>query len=444
MKNSLVCALVLAAVIQSPASAVPLDAARMDEVVQSYTDSGKFMGAVLVARDGQALLDKGYGYANLEWQVANTPDTRFRLGSLTKQFTAATILLLQERGQLRLSDPVRTYLPDAPAAWDGITVQSLLNQTSGIPEYTDQPDFPMTLPLAPDRLMATFASKPLRFQPGTQWAYSNANYVVLGRIIEKVSGQTYAAFIQKNIFDPLGMKDSGYDAPGPLLAHRAAGYTPGKGGPRNADYVDMSLPYAAGGLYSTTHDLLAWEQALFGGKLLAPASLKAMTTPFKADYGLGVAITTVDGHTQVQHAGAIQGFSTDMAYFPDEHLAIIVLGNLNGDAPSAIRGQIAAVAHGQKVVLVTDHKEVPIRPELLDDYVGTYVLTIGATIVITKENGRLMAQMSGGKTVRIFPESDTVFFLKVADAQIEFGKDAKGARYLILHRGGQAIKGVRK
>jgi CubicO group peptidase (beta-lactamase class C family) len=218
------------------------------------------MGSILVERNDQILLDKGYGYANLEWQVPNSPDTKFRLGSITKQFTAACILLLEERGKLKTNDLVKNYLPDAPAAWDHITIYNLLTDTSGIPNFTEFPDYHASVatPTTPEQLVARFRDKPLDFQPGENWRYSNSNYVLLGYLIEKITGQRYQDFVEKNIFKPLGMQNSGYDSNTAIIPHRAGGYSPGSNGPVNAGYVDMSIPFSAGALYSTTHDLLRW------------------------------------------------------------------------------------------------------------------------------------------------------------------------------------------
>ncbi|HEY6230679.1 MAG TPA: serine hydrolase domain-containing protein, partial [Pyrinomonadaceae bacterium] len=244
-------------------------ATRMEQIVQAYVP-GKFMGTVLVAQDGKIVLDKGYGFANLEWDIPNTPRTKFRLGSLTKQFTAASILLLEERGKLKIEDPVKKYMPDAPAAWDKITIFHLLTHTSGIPSFTGFADYRSreAEAITPEKLVEWFRDKPLEFEPGTKWNYSNSGYVLLGYLIEKISGQSYAEFVQQNIFTPLGMKDSGYDSNSAIIAHRAAGYTPGNSGPVNAGFVHMSIPFSAGALYSTTEDLLRWEQGLFGGKVL--------------------------------------------------------------------------------------------------------------------------------------------------------------------------------
>src|SRR5437879_1020442 len=185
--------------------------ARMEQVVQSFVKDKQFMGAVLVARENEVLLDKGYGFANLEWNIPDSPKTKFRLGSITKQFTAASILLLEERGKLKVNDPVKKYLPDAPAVWNKVTVFHLLTHTSGIPSFTGFPDYQPTeaIPSPAEKTVARFRDKPLDFQPGEKWSYSNSGYVLLGYLIEKISGQSYEKFVQQNIFTPLGMKDSG-------------------------------------------------------------------------------------------------------------------------------------------------------------------------------------------------------------------------------------------
>jgi CubicO group peptidase (beta-lactamase class C family) len=290
---------------------------RMEQVIQSYVDGKKFMGTVLVAQNGKILLDKGYGSANLEWNIPDSPSTKFRIGSMTKQFTAAAILLLEERGKLKTDDLIKKYMPDAPAAWDKITIFNLLTHTSGIPSFTSFPDYRSTevTPTTPEKLVERFRDKPLDFQPGEKWDYSNSGYVLLGYLLEKISGQTYKEFIQENIFKPLGMNDSGYDSNSAIIPHRASGYTPTPNGPVNAGYIDMTIPFSAGALYSTTDDLLRWEQGLFGGKVLSAASLKKMTTPFKNDYAFGLGVRSDKGHTVIEHGGGIEGFNTQMSYF---------------------------------------------------------------------------------------------------------------------------------
>ncbi len=421
--------------------------ARMEEVVQSYVSGKQFMGSVLVARDQTILFDKGYGFANLEWNVANTPTTKFRLGSVTKQFTAVSILLLEERGKLKVDDPVKKYMADAPAAWDKVTIYNLLTHTSGIPSFTGFPDYASTEAIAttPEKLVARFRDKPLEFQPGEKWNYSNSGYVLLGYLIEKISGETYEKFVQENIFTPLGMKDSGYDSNSAIILRRASGYSPSANGPVNTGYIDMSIPFSAGSLYSTTEDLLRWEQGLFGGKVLSAASLQKMTTPFKHDYACGLGVSDVKGHKLIEHGGGIEGFNTQLSYYPDDKLTVVVLGNLNGSAPGEIAARMAAVIHGEKVVLPTERKEITVPAKILAEYVGSYELAPDFILVVTLEGDRLMTQATGQGKIPIFAESETTFFPKVVDAEIEFFKNEKGqVTHLVLHQGGHDTKGVRK
>ena len=420
---------------------------RMDQVVQSYVSARQFMGAVLVARGDKILLNRGYGFANLEWSIPDSPSTKFRLGSITKQFTAASILLLEERGKLKTDDPVKQYLPDAPAAWDKVTIFNLLTHTSGIPSFTSFPDYRSTeaMPTTSEQLVARFRDKPLNFQPGESWEYSNSGYALLGYLIEKISGNSYKDFVQENLFTPLGMKNSGYDLNAPIIVRRAEGYSPGPNGPENAGYIDMSIPFSAGALYSTTGDLLRWEQGLFGGKVLSPASLKKMTTPFKNDYACGLAVHAANGHSVIEHGGGIEGFNTQLSFYPDDKLIVIVLANLNGGAPSDIAAKLASLAHGEKVILTSERKEITVPTDILMRYVGTYVMTPTMNNVITLENGHLMTQLGNQPKFPLFAESETTFFLKVVDAQVEFSKDDKGAfTILTIHQGGRDTKGLKQ
>ena len=328
----------------------------MEQVVQTYVRDKTFMGAVLVARGSDVILSNGYGFANLEWEVPNTPTTKFRLGSITKQFTAASILLLEERGKLRLDDPIKKHVPDAPVAWDAITIFNLLTHSSGIPNFTSLPAY-KTLKLEDTPVAKTIVAvrdRPLDFVPGEKMSYSNSGYLVLGHIIERVTGASYEKFVSDNVFTPLGMKDSGYDSNTVLIPRRAAGYMPSASGPVNAGFVHMSIPHAAGALYSTTEDLLRWQQGLFGGKLISAASLAKMTTPFKDDYGFGVVVRTSNGRKVVQHGGGIDGFNTFLAYYPDTRVTVAVLANLNGESPNQISTKLADLAHGSAVQLTSE------------------------------------------------------------------------------------------
>src|SRR5436190_7940533 len=422
------------------------DTARMDEIVQSYVRDKTYMGTVLVARGGDVMLSKGYGSANLEWDVPNTPATKFRLGSITKQFTAASILLLEERGKLKLEDPVKKYIPDAPAAWDTITIFHLLTHTSGIPNFTSLPEY-KSLQLAESpvaRTIATVRDKPLDFVPGEKMSYSNSGYLVLGYVIERITGTSYGSFVTDNIFKPLGMKDSGYDSNTAIIPRRAAGYMPSPAGPVNAGFVHMSIPHAAGALYSTTEDLLRWEQGLFGGHLISPASLAKMTTPFKSDYALGVMVQTASGRKAVQHGGGIDGFNTYLAYYPETKLTVAVLANINGEAPSQIAAKLADVAFGRAVQTTSERKEIPLPVATLSKYVGTYELAAGVNMMIRLAGDHLTTQLTGQQQIPIFAESETKFFLKVVDAQVEFFTDPGGAvTHAVMYQNGRERKVLR-
>jgi CubicO group peptidase (beta-lactamase class C family) len=239
------------AFVSLPLAASAQDVERMRDVVRRYVDDQTFMGTVLVARDGEVLLSEGFGFANLEWKIPNTPVTKFRLGSVTKQFTAAAVLLLAERGKLSLDDSVKKHWPDAPSSWESVTFFHLLTHTAGIPNMAALPNFAtyrlMPSPVA--RTVALLKDRPLEFAPGAQMRYSNSGYVLLGYLIESISGQSYAAFLRDNIFTPLGMMDTGYDVHAEIIERRAIGYVAATGGFANAAYVDMTIPHAAGALY---------------------------------------------------------------------------------------------------------------------------------------------------------------------------------------------------
>ena len=265
-------------------------AKQIDDLMGRYVDNGKFNGTVLVAENGKLIFKKGYGLANMEWNIPNTPDTKFRLGSLTKQFTAMLIMQLVEQGKLKLEGKITDYLADYPkAAGDKITLHHLLTHTSGIPNYSDLPDY-RTFErnrYRPADFIKKFSDLPLEFEPGSAFAYSNSGYILLGAIIEKVTGKPYEKVLQENIFTPLQMHNTGYDVSYKVLPKRASGYERWNLVYENASYMDMSIPYAAGALYSTVEDLALWDQALYTDKLLSASSKAILFTPYKNGYAYG-------------------------------------------------------------------------------------------------------------------------------------------------------------
>lgn len=325
----------------------------IDEIAARAMASGSPGMAVAVGRGEDVLLAKGYGLANLEDQVPVTADTVFAIASITKQFTAAAVLLLVEEGKVGLEDTLSRFVPEVPQA-GRVTVRQALVQTSGIPDYAEDPEglrlksvhkTPAEMASWIARLEPAFV-----FEPGSSWAYSNSNYALLGLVVERASGESLPAFFARRLFAPAGMTHTAFDDPADVVPRRARGYRAIKGRPgefRNADWISPTVPGPAGGLRSTLGDLLRWNAALFAGRVLSPASLERMTTPgrltdgrttraampapmqeaWNSDYAMGVLVGSPDGRARVWHAGDIDGFSTWAAHYPDEKISVVILQN---------------------------------------------------------------------------------------------------------------------
>lgn len=331
-------------------------AKQIDDLMGRYVDNGEFNGSVLVVENGKVIFKKGYGLANMEWNIPNTPDTKFRLGSLTKQFTAMLIMQLVEQGKLKLEGKITDYLTDySKAAGDKITIHHLLTHTSGIPNYTNLPTF-KTLNrnrYKPADFLKQFSDLPLEFEPGSAFAYSNSGYFLLGAIIEKVTGKTYEKVLQENIFTPLQMNNTGYDMFFKILPKRATGYDRWNLQYENAPYLDLSIPYAAGSLYSTVEDLALWDQALYSEKLLSASAKAIMFTPYKSDYayGWGVYKTQIahlkDSVEAMGHQGGINGFNTSLIRIPKNKHLVVLLNNTGGTNLDAMQNNILKILYDQ-------------------------------------------------------------------------------------------------
>lgn len=416
--------------------------AAVDSVLQNYARDGNFSGAVLVAKDGKVVFRKAYGLADREWRVPNTPDTRFRIGSMTKQFTAAAILKLAEQGKLSLTDPVSKYYP-APPAWSGVTIKHLLALSSGIADYTAVPGYfglPSRTDLKPEQIIAVVQDKPLQFQPGEKWSYSNTGYILLGYIIEKASGVTYAQYLHDDILAPLRLDNTGYDDTTSLLSKRAHGYDMRDGQFVNAPYLSMTQPYAAGSLYSTVDDLLAWQSALIGGKVVSPASVAAMFTDYGFHYGFGQFIETMHGRRMWDHAGGINGFFSILSRFPDDGLTIAVLSNYTQSDIGRIHNRLGALFLDPAAREGTTEKP---KPAELDRYTGRYALEPGGVLTISKQGSRLFAQKDDGAKLELFRELGATFFARVPPYQVTFAAGPE-SQMITIWRGGQEIVGRRR
>src|SRR5712691_4542290 len=318
----------------------------LDSAVRSFVDRGDFSGVVLVARGNRILLEKAYGYANREWDIANTIDTKFRIGSVSKQFTAACILLLAQEGKLSLQDSITKYLPDAPRAWAPVTLHQLLTHTSGIPNVTSLPDFSTrkTLPATLDQMIARIRDLPLEFPPGTEGRYSNSGFIILARVVERVSGETFAEFLAQRILRLAGLNNTGTDNPRTILKHRASGYTRFSTEVGNADYINMSIPVGGGSLYSTADDLYRWILALYSGQVIESKWLDLMTTPTFHNYGYGIEIRPEKGGRIIDHGGGIEGFNAFLQYRERDCLVVVVLSSINTGITQKLANELAQVS----------------------------------------------------------------------------------------------------
>lgn len=332
-------------------------AAKIDELMKLYNNHQQFNGSVLVAENGKVIFKKGYGMANMEWNIPIETDTKFRLGSITKQFTSMLILQLVQEGKIKLEGKLTDYLPDyRKDTGDRITIHQLLNHTSGIPSYTGLPNFFQEIsrnPYSVSDFVKKYTSGDLEFEPGTKWNYNNSGYFLLGAIVERVTGKPYEQVLKERIFDPVGMKNTGYDHYDMILTKRASGYEKRPGGFINAPYLDMSLPYAAGSLYSTVEDLYLWDQALYTEKLLSAQLKEVMFKPGLSNYAYGWVVRKAPLGAKgepvaiIEHGGGINGFNTTIMRLPESKSLIVLLNNTGGTKLGEMSQKISAILFGK-------------------------------------------------------------------------------------------------
>ena len=386
----------------------------IDAIMQEQIKPNGPGAAVAVVKAGEVIHRQGYGLANLEWAVPVQPDTVFRLASITKQFTATAIMLLQEQGKLNVNDALTKFLPDYPTSGHEITIHHLLTHTSGIKSYTDIDNwFPHKIihDMTPQELCAVFSQIPFDFKPGTQFRYNNSGYYLLGMIIEKVSGVSYEQFMQENIFQPLGMKQSYYLNNEPIIPKRASGYARAEQGFRNANYLSMTQPYAAGSLGSTVDDLVLWDRAVREHRLVSAATQALMFAPVTlADgktesYGYGWALHEYRGCHFVSHGGGIHGFSTFIAQFQHEPLSIIILTNQEGFDAGGNALKIARLVLGLPVLV---REPTTISSAAMERVTGTYALNKRWPWIISQQADGL--RLKTDKETRLLPLTETTFY----------------------------------
>jgi CubicO group peptidase (beta-lactamase class C family) len=431
--------------------AAPALVQQLEAYVQQFVQAGSFNGTVLVADQGQVVLQRGYGLADRARLQPNTPDTRFHIGSLTKQFTAALVLRLVEQGQLRLAGTVADYLPDYPAVGRQLTLHQLLSHTSGLPDYTHLPTAAMALshPQTPTQLVALFASLPLEFTPGTQFHYSNSNYVLLGAILEHVSGQPYARLVNRYLAQPAHLVATAYALTWPTGASHAQGYAVDW---QSAPPISPTVAYAAGGLTASATDLYRWSQALDADRVLSSTSQQVLFTPGRAQYAYGWSVfKTIIGLDSVliqEHNGAINGFSSYLIRVPQRQQTIILLDNHSSPALPELRcGLLRLLAHLPALPLSTTavtHLATsgvvtgPLSEAVLRTYLGVYELAPTFRITIRQRAGQLFAQATGQSEFATVATSPGLFTLQGVAAQLEFQANSQGKVVsLVLHQGGR-------
>ena len=437
----------LAALLAAVSPAVAETPSQKADALLARLNQTNYAGmAVLVAQDGKILFEKGYGLADTEHHVPVNPQTTFRIGSITKQFTASAILKLQEEGKLSVNDKLSKYIPDFPRG-DEVALRQLLTHTSGIHSYTEEPNFPkrVTNATTTEAIIEAMKKYPYDFDPGTKWSYSNSGYVLLGYIVEKVSGQSYGDFLRENFFQPLGMTNTGVYRADSGLPHEALGYSLDTNGCTRALNWDMSWAFGCGALYSTVEDLYHWNEGIFNGRVLDAASVKAAFTPVKVlesqinsdtGYGFGWALGRYRELREILHSGGLPGFKSCLLRAPDEEFTVVILANAR---PGWRAADPDNLAHQLMDTYLADKFAPPpvvntkVAAAVYDSLVGKYDYGRGAVLTVTREGNHLLAQLTDQSKFEIFPESETNYFWKVVDAQVTFAKDSAGKVTKAIH-----------
>jgi CubicO group peptidase (beta-lactamase class C family) len=514
--------------------------AACDEMLAGQFHADEPGATVLIARKGQIVYEKAFGMANLELQVPMQINNVLRIGSITKQFTAVAILQLMEQGKLSLQDEITKFIPDYPTQGSRITIEHLLTHTSGIQDYARIRDTTQrgVIDFTPGQMIDYFKNQPMRFAPGTKWEYSNSNYVLLGYIIERLTGETYQEYLESHIFKPTGMNHSSYASDTRIIKDRADGYRKGDHGFENAQYLSMTQPYAAGAIQSTVEDLFTWHQAVHSYKLLSRASVNKALTRYvlsngdMTNYGYGWRLGYIQDSPSIWHGGMVNGYIAMAMYLPNEDVFVAVLSNCECNSPEDITAKLAALAIGepydykaivlgdsiltgytgvyenakglQRVITVSEHqlyagsgrgpkakvnamaldkfapdqdelsrmefargdsgeveklvtksrngievwnktnKPIPsadgieLSEQIIEAYVGEYEIAPDFSFTVTKDRKRLFVKATGQEAFEIFAESESKFFLKVNDAQLDFVRDDLGnVTKAILTQGGR-------
>jgi len=424
------CLLALTLLIPNLAKAEPT-ALQYQQILNNTLSASEPGVSVIISKNGKTVFKGSRGLANLEHKIPLTNQSVLRLGSISKQFTAAAIMMLQEQSKLLTSDNIHKYVPSFPTEGNLVTIENLLTHTSGIANYTDDDDLfdkEIQVPASVDDTLARFAKHPMVFKPGEAMAYSNTGYSLLGKIVEVASGQSYKGFVEQNIFKKLGMTQSSYEGQ-ELVTHRAAGYEQTEQGFINTSYINMDWPYAAGALISTPTDLNIWFSALSSGKLISKASYEKMVSPFKLNdgsfspYGYGLVIKPFNDYTVIKHTGGINGFLAHARYIPEQKLYVAVLANSNHINPIFINEKLTAKVLG---IELPKFKSVNVTAQQLSPVLGDYRINKNTSRSLIYENDVLYSQRTGGNKIKLIPMSKNSFYYPNSNNYLVIEKNSKG------------------
>lgn len=405
---------------------------QFDAILKTQLSSESPGGTALVVKDGKVLYKKAFGRADLELDVAMEPDHIFRIGSLTKQFTASAILKLAGEGRLSLSDTITRFIKDYPMNGHVITIEHLLTHTSGVKNYTSLDKFNSEVrreDFTPKELVDFFKNEPMDFPPGTDYRYSNSGYVLLGYIIELISGKTYAEYIRENFFQPLGMKNSFYGNTSAIVPGRASGYQRRNGHFQNSDYLSMTLPYSSGAILSNVEDMFTWYDALMNNRVLNKGSLKKAHTSYKLSggrltgYGYGWELGNIQGSPTIKHVGRINGFVTYCVYLPMEKIFVAIFSNC--DCTDNLENPASRMA---AIVLNKPYQwnAIKLTAKELESYQAVYESAHEGQKTIGFEDGRLLYFSKGGSKTQLVPFEKDKFFIENSLTTLEFNRDSKG------------------
>lgn len=413
----------------------------LNEYMNALVERKNFHGSVLVAKDGNVILNKGYSMADFEQSLANTSQTKHPIGSVTKQFTAMAIMQLCEKGLISIDDTIDKYLTDFPNA-EKITIHNLLTHSSGLGDYLAINELYSLKDVQIENIINLLKDTPLEFEPGERYRYSNSGYLLLGYIVEKVSNMSYGQYLKENIFVPLNMENTGICFDGNTKMYDSSGYVGHLDVIPVDDQLILDKSYGAGCLYSTTEDLYRWDQALYTESLVNKDTLdkifKGYVEIAEAYYsGYGWLIRSSQYGKVTSHDGMTFGTSANIARFTDKNLTIIILTNVRDYNVYNLTDILADIVFEKEYKMPEAYKEVQINSDVLEKYVGQYQIAPQVFVNITIENSSIFARVTGQEALEIFPESKTEYFYKLVDAQITFEKDSDDeVTGLIIHQSG--------